>query len=171
MDLKQYIRTIPDFPKPGVQFRDITSLLRHPDALRYTNDVFHRRYQGGNVDVVVGVESRGFIFGSVLAHLLGCAFVPVRKEGKLPHATLKQEYSLEYGDTAIEIHGDAIARGDRVVMVDDLLATGGTMLAANKLVELLGGDIVECALVIELSALGGRDRLDQYPVFSIVRYD
>lgn len=171
MDLKAYIRTIPDFPQPGVQFRDITSLLRRPEALRFVNDTFFQRYRGESIDAVVGIESRGFIFGSVLAELLGCGFVPVRKEGKLPHVTLRQEYSLEYGDTAIEIHDDALARGERVVVVDDLLATGGTLLAANKLVELLGARIVECAVVIELKGLGGRERLTDYPLFPIVQYD
>lgn len=171
MDLKSYIRTIPDFPRPGIQFRDITSLLRHPEALRFTNDAFHQRYKDGIINAVVGVESRGFIFGSVLSHLLGCGFVPVRKEGKLPHVTLKQEYTLEYGDTAIEIHDDALNRGDRVVIVDDLLATGGTLLATSKLVELLGAEIVECAVVIELTGLQGRKKLGGYDVFSIVQYE
>jgi len=170
MDLKYYIRTIPDFPKPGIQFRDITSLLRHPEAFRFTNDVFHQRYKDRSVDAVVGVESRGFIFGSVLSELLRCAFVPVRKEGKLPHVTFRQEYTLEYGDTAIEIHDDALNRGDRVVIVDDLLATGGTLLATSKLVEMLGAEIIECAVVIELSGLQGRDRLGGYDVYSIVQY-
>lgn len=171
MDLKSYIRTIPDFPRSGIQFRDITSLLRHPEALRFTNDTFHQRYMDGTINAVVGVESRGFIFGSILSHLLGCGFVPVRKEGKLPHVTLRQEYTLEYGDTAIEIHDDALNRGDRVVVVDDLLATGGTLLATSKLVELLGAEIVECAVVIELTGLQGRDRLSGYDVFSIVQYE
>lgn len=171
MDLKKYIRTIPDFPEPGIRFRDITSLLRHPEALRFTNDTFYQRYGTETVDAVVGIESRGFIFGTVLAHLMGCAFVPVRKEGKLPHVTLKQEYTLEYGDTAIEIHDDALDRGDRVVIVDDLVATGGTLLATIKLVELLGAQIVECAVVIELAGLGGRRMLDGYQLFSILQYD
>lgn len=171
MELKKYIRTIPDFPKPGIQFRDITSLLRHSGALQYTNDTFYKRYESEAVDVVVGIESRGFIFGSVLSQLLRCGFVPVRKEGKLPHVTLKQEYTLEYGDTAIEIHDDALSRGDRVVIVDDLMATGGTLMATCKLVELLGVEIVECAVVIELNALGGRGKLHDYKVFSIIQYD
>lgn len=171
MDLKQYIRTIPDFPIPGIQFRDITSLLGHPEAFRFACDTLHQRYQSESIDAVVGIESRGFIFGSVLSRLLGCAFVPVRKEGKLPHVTQRQEYSLEYGDTAIEIHEDALRKGDRVVIADDLLATGGTLHAACKLVELLGAGIIECAVVIELTGLEGRRKLDNYEVFSIVRYD
>jgi adenine phosphoribosyltransferase len=171
VDLKKYIRTIPDFPKPGIQFRDITSLLRHPEGFQFTNDMLHQRYKRETIDAVVGIESRGFVFGSVLSQLLGCAFVPVRKEGKLPHVTLRQEYTLEYGDTAIEIHDDALHRGDQVVIVDDLLATGGTLLAASKLVELLGAEIVECAVVIELTGLEGRKRLGNYEVFSIVQYD
>ena len=171
MDLKQYIRTVPDFPKPGILFRDITSLVGDPAAFGYTNRIFKERFQATTVDAVVGIESRGFIFGAALAQNLGCPFVPVRKEGKLPHTTFKQEYSLEYGSTAIEIHQDALAKGDRVVVIDDLLATGGTLLATNKLIELLGGEIVECAVVIELLGLGGRDKLDHYEVFSIVQFE
>jgi len=171
MSIRSFIRTIPDHPKPGIQFRDITSLLRHPEGFQFTNDTFHQRYKRETIDAVVAIESRGFVFGSVLSQLLGCAFVPVRKEGKLPHVTLRQEYTLEYGDTAIEIHDDALHRGDQVVIVDDLLATGGTLLAASKLVEFLGAEIVECAVVIELTGLEGRKRLGNYEVFSIVQYD
>lgn len=170
MDLKRYIRIIPDFPKPGVQFRDITSLLSEPEAFRYTIDTFYERYKERDVDVVVGIESRGFIFAATLAYMLGCTFVPVRKEGKLPHVTLKQEYALEYGNNAVEIHEDAIKKGQSVVLVDDLIATGGTLLATIKLIELLGGDVLECAVVIELSDLKGRDELDRYPLFSMIDF-
>lgn len=170
MDLKEYIRTVPDFPTPGIQFRDITSLLGNQQAFAFVCQALYDRYRMQPVDKVAAIESRGFIFGATLADRLALPLVPIRKEGKLPHRTLKQEYSLEYGQSAVEIHDDAIAKGERVVMIDDLLATGGTLLAANKLVEMLGGSILECAVVIELPDLAGRDRLDQYQVFSMVSF-
>ena len=170
MDIRKNIRTIPDFPTPGVQFRDITSLLGNARAYRYAIDRLHERYREAPPDVVVGIESRGFIFAAALAYALELPMVPVRKEGKLPHTTLRQEYALEYGDNVVEIHADAIARGQRALVIDDLLATGGTLLAAIKLVELLGGEVTECAVVIELPELGGRRRLDRYSVFSMVSF-
>lgn len=171
MDLRQYIRTIPDFPEPGVQFRDITTLLADPGAFRCAIDRLAERYEASGVDVIVGIESRGFMFGAVLAYRLGLPFVPIRKEGKLPHATMRQEYALEYGQGVVEIHHDALERDQSVVLVDDLLATGGTLLASAKLVELLQAVVQECAVIIELPALGGRDRLRGYHVFSQVTFE
>ena len=171
MDLKSKIRTIPDWPKKGIMFRDITPLLQDKKAFKYVIDKFYKRYKGKNIDVIVAIESRGFIFGSVLAYKLGCSFVPIRKEGKLPHKTMKQEYSLEYGNAVVEIHEDAIKQGDKVLIVDDLIATGGTISATIKLVELLGGKIIEIAFVIELIDLKGRDKLKDYNVFSLVEFE
>src|SRR3989344_5657852 len=149
--LKDMIRTIPDFPKKGIMFRDITTILQNKEGFKYVIDKFYERYKNKNIDVVVGIESRGFIFGATLAYKLGCSFVPVRKEGKLPHKTMRQEYALEYDTAAIEIHEDAIKKGQKVLIVDDLIATAGTLAATIKLVELLGGQVVECALLIELT--------------------
>ncbi len=171
MDLKSKIRTVPDWPKKGIMFRDITPLLQDKKAFKYVIDKFYERYKGKNIDVIVAIESRGFIFGSVLAYKLGCSFVPIRKEGKLPHKTMKQEYSLEYGNAVVEIHEDAIKQGDKVLIVDDLIATGGTISATIKLVELLGGKIIEIAFVIELIDLKGREKLKDYNVFSLVEFE
>ena len=171
MDLKSKIRTIPDWPKKGIMFRDITPLLQDKKAFKYVIDKFYERYKGKNIGVIVAIESRGFIFGSVLAYKLGCSFVPIRKEGKLPHKTMKQEYSLEYGNAVVEIHEDAIKQGDKVLIVDDLIATGGTISATIKLVELLGGKIIEIAFVIELIYLKGREKLKDYNVFSLVEFE
>lgn len=171
MDLKSKIRTVPDWPKKGIMFRDITPLLQDKKAFKYVIDKFYERYKGKNIGVIVAIESRGFIFGSVLAYKLGCSFVPIRKEGKLPHKTMKQEYSLEYGNAVVEIHEDAIKQGDKVLIVDDLIATGGTISATIKLVELLGGKIIEIAFVIELIDLKGREKLKDYNVFSLVEFE
>lgn len=171
MDLKQYIRTIPDFPEPGIQFRDITTLIGDAGAFRYAVDRLADRCAGGMIDTVAGIESRGFIFGAALADRLRLPFVPIRKEGKLPHTTMRQEYALEYGQAVVEIHRDALTAGRRVLLVDDLLATGGTLLASAKLVEMLGAVVQECAVVIELPALGGRGRLKDYKVFSMVTFE
>lgn len=171
MDLKQYIRTIPDFPKPGIQFRDITTLLGDSGAFSYTIDRLVERYEPAGADAIVGIESRGFIFGAALAARLDLPFVPIRKEGKLPYTTMRQEYALEYGQGVVEIHHDALHRGQRILLVDDLLATGGTLLASAKLVELLGAEVIECAVVIELPDLGGRERLRGYEVFSMVSFE
>src|SRR3989338_8325556 len=169
--LKSMIRTVPDFPKKGIMFRDITTILQNKEGFAYVIDKFYERYKGKNIGVVVGIESRGFIFGAALAYKLGCSFVPVRKEGKLPHKTMKQDYALEYGTAAIEIHKDAIKKGQNALIVDDLLATGGTLLAAIKLVELLGGKVSECALVVELPELKGRKKLNGYNIFSLVEFE
>jgi adenine phosphoribosyltransferase len=170
-DLKSMIRTIPDFPKKGIMFRDITTILQNKEGFAYVIDKFYERYKDKNIDIVVGIESRGFIFGATLAYKLGCSFVPVRKEGKLPHKTMKQEYALEYGTATIEIHEDAIKQGQNVLIVDDLIATSGTALATIKLVEMLGGKIVECAFVVELIDLKGREKLKGYNVFSLVEFE
>ena len=169
--LRESIRTVPDFPKPGIMFRDITTLLKDPAAFRRCVDLFRDRYADMQVEKVVSVESRGFIFGAPLAYTLGAGFVPVRKPGKLPAATTRQEYTLEYGTDAVEIHNDAIATGDRVLVLDDLLATGGTIQATSRLVQRLGGQVIGLAFLIELSFLKGRDRLRDYEIFSIIQYD
>ena len=170
-DLKSMIRTIPDFPKKGIMFRDITTILQNKEGFRYVIDQFYERYKDKNIDIVVGIESRGFIFGATLAYKLGCSFVPVRKEGKLPHKTMKQEYSLEYGTATIEIHKDAIKQGQKVLIVDDLIATGGTISATIKLVELLGAKVAEIAFVVEIIDLKGREKLKNYNIFSLVEFE
>jgi adenine phosphoribosyltransferase len=169
-ELRQRIREIPDFPKAGILFRDITPLLADGPAFRQTIDVIGERYLDKRVDVVVGVEARGFIMGSALAYKLGAGNVLVRKEGKLPFKTNRTTYALEYGTDTLEIHQDAIKPGQRVVIADDLLATGGTISAAADLVRQLGGEIVELAFLIELVALKGRERLRDQPVFSLLQY-
>ncbi len=171
MDLKSKIRTVPDWPKKGIMFRDITTLLQDKDAFKYVVDKFYERYKDKEIDVVVGIESRGFIFGAALAYVLGVNFVPIRKEGKLPHHTMKEEYSLEYGNAVVEIHKDAIKQGQKVLVVDDLLATGGTCNAAIRLVEKLGGNVVECAFLVGLPDLKGREKLKDYDVFSLVEFE
>jgi adenine phosphoribosyltransferase len=157
--IRSLIRTIPDYPKPGIMFRDITALLKEPAGFRLSIDVMADRYASRSFDKIVGIESRGFIFGSALAYKLGKGFVPIRKEGKPPGATIERSYDLEYGTACIEIHVDAIAKGEKVVVVDDLIATGGTAEAAVRLVELIGGEVVECCFVVDLADLGGRQRL------------
>jgi adenine phosphoribosyltransferase len=169
-DLKSLIRAVPDFPKPGILFYDITTLLQDPSGLRQTVDRLVWRFVADHVDKVVGIESRGFLFAPLLACALNAGFVPVRKPGKLPHTTRRQDYQLEYGTDALEIHEDAIAPGDRVLVVDDLLATGGTAAATVALVEALGGKIVGLGFVIELSFLSGRRRLDGHRVESLLEY-
>jgi len=170
MDLRSYIRDIPDFPKPGILFRDITPLLADGKALRWTIDQLSERYQG-TVDMVLGIESRGFIIGAALAYALGVGIAIVRKPGKLPAEKYSAEYALEYGTDILEIHRDAFGQKTRVLIVDDLLATGGTATAAIALVERLQGEIVECAVIIELGFLHGRERLAPRPVHSLIRYD
>lgn len=160
MTIKSLIRTIPHYPKEGVQFRDITTLLKDPLGLKVTVDELYKHYENQNIDKVVGIESRGFVIGAPLAYKLGVGFVPVRKQGKLPAETVGHDYELEYGSDRVEIHVDAIERGERVLLVDDLIATGGTALASIALIEKLGGTVVECAFVIDLISLGGRDRLE-----------
>jgi adenine phosphoribosyltransferase len=170
-DLLSKIRSIPDFPQKGIVFRDVTTLLKDPDALRTVVDVFYDRYKDMRIDKVVSVESRGFIFGAPLAYRLGAGFVPIRKPGKLPAITLREEYSLEYGTGALEIHTDAIEQDERVLVHDDLLATGGTVEAACKLLKRLGAQIGGLCFLIELSFLNGRARLGEYDIFSLLRYD
>ncbi|MEM0467436.1 MAG: adenine phosphoribosyltransferase [Candidatus Thermoplasmatota archaeon] len=169
--IKSKIRTIPHWPKKNVMFRDITTLLKSPEGLKETIDILYHRYADKKIDKVVGIESRGFILGAPLAYRLGCGFVPVRKPGKLPAECISEEYSLEYGKDRIEIHKDAITKGERVLIVDDLLATGGTISAARNLVKKLHGEIVECAFVVELPALKGREKIKGEKIFSIVQFE
>lgn len=168
--LKATIRDIPDFPKPGILFKDITPILSDPQLFRRTIDYFAELYAGRHIDVVVGMESRGFLFGAPLALELSASFVPARKPGKLPYESVGVSYDLEYGSATLEMHTDAIARGQRVLVVDDLLATGGTALATTQLVNQLGGEVVACCFVVELGFLDGRVRLGGTPVESIVTY-
>ena len=170
-DLKQFIREVPDFPKPGINFYDITTLLKDPRALRMTVDRFAWMFSGGHrVDKVVGIESRGFMFGPSLAYSLNAGFVPVRKPKKLPAATVSETYELEYGTDRLEMHADAVARGEKVLIVDDVIATGGTAQAAGRLVEELGALVSGCAFLVELSFLDGRKKLGNWPVVSLIRY-
>jgi len=168
-ELTASIRNVPDFPKPGIVFRDITTLLKDPRSFQAVNDILASRYKDSNIDKVVGIESRGFILGATLAMQLGAGFVPIRKKGKLPAETIRENYALEYGTDTIEIHKDAIAKGDRILLHDDLLATGGTIAAAARLVERLGGIIVELTFLVELEFLNGRRNLGDKPIFSIVK--
>ena len=170
-DLRSVIRSVPDFPKPGIVFRDITTLLADADAVRQVVDAFAERYKSDDIGAVVGIESRGFIFGPLVADRLGVGFALVRKPGKLPYETISETYELEYGTDTIEIHTDAVAKGQRVLIVDDLLATGGTMAACCRLVEKLGAVVAGCAFVIELSFLGGRSKLEGRDVFALVDYE
>jgi adenine phosphoribosyltransferase len=170
-DLAGYIRSISGFPKPGIVFRDITTLLKDPDGLRQAADALSARYENAGITKVVGIEARGFILGSILADRLGAGFVPVRKPGKLPAPAVRETYELEYGSDAIEVHTDAISRGDRVLVHDDLLATGGTAAAACALVERLGGTIVEVSFLIELAFLRGRLRLPGKTIHALITYN
>ena len=171
MELITTIRNVPDFPKKGIVFRDITTLLKNKEAFHRFIELMVERYKNERIDKVVGIESRGFIGGAALAYVLSAGFVPIRKPGKLPADKIRQEYQLEYGTDAIEIHRDAIGKGERVLLHDDLLATGGTILAACKLVEQLGGTIVGLSFLIELSFLQPRKRLSPYDIFSLISYD
>ena len=170
MKLQEKIRDVPDFPKKGIIFKDITTLLKDAAAFKYVVDTLAEKYRDGRMDVVVAMEARGFIFAAPLAYRLGIGFIPARKPGKLPARTVSAQYSLEYGTDTIEMHQDAIIPGQRVLIVDDLLATGGTARATAELVEKLGGKVVSVAFVIELTFLNGRERLANYPVFSLVQY-
>jgi len=169
--IKSKIRTIPHWPKKGVMFKDITTLLNDPAGFRETIDLLHKRYRDKNIDTVVGIESRGFILGAPLAYLLNCGFVPIRKPGKLPGEVECEEYTLEYGTDKIEIHKDAIKKGDHILVVDDLLATGGTANAARNLIKRLGGDIVEFTFVVELPDLKGREKIHGENIYSIVAFE
>ena len=171
-DLKKYIRTVKDFPKPGIMFRDITTILKDPVALKLTSKLLFEKAKDLDINKVVGIESRGFIFGSMLAEKLDAGFIPIRKPGKLPAEIVKETYSLEYGTDSIEIHKDAIKPGDKVLLHDDLLATGGTAEAACKLIEKLGGKVLQISFIIELSFLKGREKLKNYNnVVSLIDYD
>ena len=170
MDLTGFIREVPDFPKAGILFKDITTLIGDADALRVTIEQLAQPYRNGAVDLVVGIESRGFIFGTALARELDVGFVPIRKPGKLPADAISAEYELEYGTDKIEIHTDAIAEGQKVALVDDLLATGGTMSAACQLVSELKGEIVGISFVIELDFLNGREKLGDWPIHTLIHY-
>jgi adenine phosphoribosyltransferase len=170
-EFQKFIRDVPDFPKRGIVFRDITTLLKDKDAFRQVVDALYDFYKDQGVDAVVGIEARGFLLASSLAYKLGVGVVPVRKPGKLPADTLRVEYELEYGTDALEIHRDAIVKGQRVLIVDDLLATGGTVAATCEMVEKLGGKIVGTAFLIELDFLKGREKLKGYRILSLINYD
>jgi adenine phosphoribosyltransferase len=168
--LKKIIRDVPDFPKKGILFKDITTLCKDPASFQRMVDLLGHRYVGRNIDLVVGVEARGFVVGAALAYKLGAGVVLVRKPGKLPHKTYKATYTLEYGEDSLEIHQDAIAKGQNVLIADDLLATGGTAAAVVELVEQMGGKIFECAFLVELEELKGREKLHPHKIFSLIRY-
>lgn len=170
-DLRERIRSVPDFPRKGIVFRDITTLLKDPAALRAAVDRLAVHYRDARIDLVVGAEARGFILGAPLAVALNAGFVPARKPGKLPAETVREDYALEYGSDAVEIHTDAIRPGQRILVHDDLLATGGTILATCRLVERLGGNIIGLSFLIELLFLKGRERLGAYDIFSLVSYE
>ena len=170
IDLKQMIRSVPDFPKPGINFFDITTLLKDPAGLKATIDALSAPYADAGIDAVVGIESRGFILGSAVARQIGAGFVPVRKPGKLPTKAIKEVYELEYGKDAIEVHADAIEKGQRVLIVDDVLATGGTAAATTRLVQQLGGTLHGLAFLIELTFLNGKSKLTGESVFSVLQY-
>ena len=171
MDLKEKIRAVPHWPIDPVTFRDITTLLQDPEAFRWSCDTFFERYKDKGVDKVVGIDARGFLFGAVLAYRLNVGFAPVRKKGKLPPPVISQEYTLEYGSNVVEMSRDGIRQGERVVIVDDLIATGGTAAAAVNLVEKMGGKILECAFVIDLPDLNGKEKLNGHKVFSLVEFE
>ncbi len=170
--IRQHIRTVPDWPAPGVQFRDITPLLRDPKVFRVLIDLFVHRYFDTRPNAIAGLDARGFIIGSVVAYELNVGFIPIRKKGKLPYQTVAEEYELEYGSATVEIHADAARAGDRVVLIDDLIATGGTMMAGKKLLERLGATVVEGAAIVDLPELGGSDKLKAagLPLFTLVDF-
>jgi len=171
--IRDRIRTVPDWPQPGVQFRDITPLLQNPKTFRVLMDMFVHRYMGRGLGLIAGIDARGFILGSVLAYELKLPFIPIRKKGKLPFTTLTEEYELEYGTGTVEIHADACRAGDRALLIDDLIATGGTMLAGVKLLERLDAIVVECAAIIDLPELGGSRRLREagHPAYAVCAFE
>ncbi len=171
--LRERIRTVPDWPMPGVMFRDITPLLQNPKTLRVLIDVFVHRYMDAQLDLVAGIDARGFILGAIVAYELNLGFVPIRKKGKLPFQTVAEEYELEYGSATVEIHADACKAGDRVLLVDDLIATGGTMMAGRKLLERLGATVVEGAAIVDLPELGGSKLLQDggLPLFTVCKFE
>lgn len=168
--IRESIRDVPDFPKPGILFKDITPVLQDRHLFAGVIDAFGERYLDKKIDIIVGIESRGFLFGAALAYRLGCGLVPVRKVGKLPYKTVQESYDLEYGSATVEMHIDAVHKGQRVVVIDDLLATGGTANATCKLLEKQGAHVVECAFVVELAFLDGRKKLPGRDIFSLVQY-
>lgn len=173
MPIKSHIRTVPHYPKQGIQFRDITTLLKDPVGFRLTIDELARRYKDVKIDKIAGIESRGFILGAPLAYALGKGFIPIRKKGKLPAETIGHDYELEYGTDRIEIHTDAVSKGEKILLVDDLIATGGTAEAACKLIDKIGGKIVECCFIIDLPDIGGRARLEKMgqKVFALCEFE
>lgn len=170
INLKEHIRDIPGFPKPGILFRDITTLLKHKGAFKYAVSALANKYKNKKIDLVVAVEARGFILGGAIAQKIGAGFVPVRKKGKLPTKTHSVTYALEYGIDTLEMHHDAVEPGDRVLIVDDLLATGGTVKAVTELIKKSQGNIIGIAFLIELTELKGKDKLKGYPVYSLIKY-
>jgi len=171
IDLRSKIRTVPDFPKKGVMFKDITTLLQDHEAFHYAIQEMLKHFRDKRIDKVVSAESRGFIFGSAIAYELGAGFIPLRKPGKLPWRKIREEFATEYSKDAFEMHEDAVGNGENVLIVDDLLATGGTMQAATKLIEKLGGKIIGITMLIELGFLKGREKLKGYDVFTVINYD
>lgn len=171
MDLKKKIRTVPNWPIEGVMFRDITTLLQDPEVFKASVDMLYDRYRNMKIDKIVGIDARGFIHGGVLAYKLNVGFIPVRKKGKLPFKTISADYSLEYGQNTVEMHQDAITKGERILIFDDLIATGGTIAAAAALVEKLEGEIVECAFIVELPDLKGKEKIKQYNIFTLVEFE
>jgi adenine phosphoribosyltransferase len=169
--LKKVIREVPDFPKEGILFYDITTLLKEGPSFAKAVDALCKRYKGEPIDAVLAIEARGYIFGGMMAYLLGTGFIPVRKPGKLPAKAIQETYELEYGTDTIEMHEDAVQNGQKILVVDDLLATGGTAAAACRLVEKAGGQVVECCFLIELSFLNGREKVGSHKVFSLLQYD
>lgn len=170
MNLKNYIREIQNYPKEGILFRDITTLLKDKEAFKFAIDEMAKQVMDKNIDLIVGAESRGFLIGSALAYRLNVGFIPVRKKGKLPYKTISEEYALEYGTDTLYMHEDSIAKGNNVLIVDDLIATGGTANAMIKMVERLGGNVVGTSFLIELEDLGGRKEIDKYPVYVLIKY-
>ncbi len=171
MDLKSSVRSIADWPIEGVIFRDLTTLMKDPLAMQKSCDVLYDRYKEQSIDKIVGIDARGFVFGAVLAYKLGVGFIPVRKKGKLPSKCIEESYSLEYGSGTLEIHADALTRGDKVVIVDDLIATGGTAGATANLVTKLGAEIIECSFLIELPDLKGREQLNGHNVYAMMEFE
>lgn len=170
MELKDYIRNIKDYPKEGILFRDITTLLKDKDAFKLAIDKMAEQVKDKKIDLIVGAESRGFLIGSALAYKMNCGFIPVRKKGKLPYKTISEEYALEYGTDTLFMHEDAVKKGDNVLVVDDLIATGGTALAMIKMVESLGGNVIGSSFLIELEELNGRKEIEKYPVNVLIKY-
>jgi len=171
MNIKEKIRTVPNWPIEGVMFRDITTLIQDGPAFKQVCDELYNRYKDMKIDFIVGIESRGFIFGAVLAYKLGIGFVPIRKPGKLPSKTISAEFEKEYGKDKMEIHEDAIKKGDKVLLIDDLIATGGTISAATNLIEQLGGEVVECAFIIDLPDLKGKEKIKGYKIFTMMEFE